>query len=354
MFVFSIAKFIFNKEIAHKDVVLEGGLKLPPHKRHMLATLTPEVADKTIKLYEDLINRWNGYLISLGEEPVKPLKPTGSVSYYTADIARGRDDVYGDIDYLVEFPLEVEGSEAEITQARRRSDKKYTELFVNFLNSKSPDIVDVEETLRGRTPMMVMMRLPDDKLVQVDTIKTFPMYSGWMEGRYTPERGLKGYTIGNLYKSLGDYLVMSIGTEGVVVRSRMGQRVPSRFSRSKGVETSNISLDIRNFLRDIAHYVIGSEDIEEDPLLTRNPGVDPANVTIAGVASGIKGLAKTLGKYGVYNTDEMLREIYSNYADNVRKNVENKRNRGLEESYYQKLLKLNSHVIEIVGREFGI
>ena len=353
MFVFSIAEFIFNKEISHKDVILEGGLKLPAHKRHMLATLTPEIADQAIKLYEDLINRWNGYLISIGEEPVKALRPTGSVSYHTLDISEEKDQVYGDIDYLVEFPLEAEGSEAEITQARRRSDKKYTELFVNFLNTRNPDIVDVEETLRGRTPMMVMIRLPNDKLVQVDTVKTFPRYSSWMEGRYTPERGLKGYTTGNLYKALGDYLVMSIGTEGVIVRSKMGQRVPSRFSRSKGVETLNISLDIRNFLRDIAKYVIGRDNIDEDPLLRRNPGVDPSNITISGLASGIKGLAITLGKHGVYNTDEMLREISSNYAQGLKKNIDNKRNK-IDDLSYQKLLKLNDTVTKIVDKEFGI
>lgn len=354
MFVFSIAEFIFNKEISHKDVILEGGLKLPAHKRHMLATLTPEIADQAIKLYEDLINRWNGYLISIGEEPVKALRPTGSVSYYQLDISQSKDNVYGDIDYLVEFPLAAEGNESEIRQADRRADKKYTELFINFLNTKMPDIVDVEATLEGRTPMMVMIRLPDNKLVQVDTVKTFPRYSSWMEGRYTPERGLKGYTTGNLYKALGDYLVMSIGTEGVIVRSKMGQRVQSKFSRSKGVETSNISLDIRNFLRDIARYIIGSDDIEEDPLLTKNPGVDPVNVKISGIARGIKGLARTLGKYGVYDTDDMLREIHSSYVENVRKNIENKLNKGLDETAYQKLLQLNDHVAAIVKKEFGI
>ena len=331
-----------------------GGLKLPPRERHKLASLTPVVAGQAIKIYEDLINRWNVYLVTLGEEKVKPLRPTGSVSYHGLDVSDKKSEVYGDIDYLVEFPADSAGTEFEIRQGDRRTDKKYTDLFVSFLNAKRPDIVDVEATLRDNSPLMVIIRLPDGKLVQVDTVKTFPRYSSWMEGRYTPERGLKGYTTGNLYKALGDYLVMSIGTEGVIVRSKMGQRVQSKFSRSKGVETSNISLDIRNFLRDIARYIIGSDDIEEDPLLTKNPGVDPVNVKISGIARGIKGLARTLGKYGVYDTDDMLREIHSGYVENVRKNIENKLNKGLDETAYQKLLQLNDHVAAIVKKEFGI
>ena len=191
-------------------------------------------------------------------------------------------------------------------------------------------------------------------LVPVDTVVTFPRYSGWMEGRYTPERGIKGYTTGNLYKALGDYLVMSIGTEGVIVRSKMGERVPGKFSRSKGIETENISTNIKTFLSDIAKYIIGSDEIDEDPVLSSNPGVDPNNVTIDGLARGIKGLALTLGHYGVYDTDEMLKSILSNYSNGLRDNVESKRNKFIDDETYQKLLKLNDSVFQRVSNEFGV
>ena len=201
---------------------------------------------------------------------------------------------------------------------------------------------------------MVMIKLPDDSLVQVDTVVTFPRYSAWMKGRYTPQRGLKGYTLGNLYKALGDYLVMSIGTEGVIVRSKLGQRVPSKFSRSRGVKTENISLDIENFLRDIAAHIIGKNDIDEDSLLRENPGIDPENIDISKFALGIRGLANTLDSYKIYNKGEMLRQISASYKEGLRKNVENKRSRGLSDEHYNKLLMLNTSISSIVDKSFGI
>ena len=330
----------------------EGGLKLPPEKREMLAKLNPSVVSTAVRIYENLLNEWNVYLSALGENPIIPMRPVGSVSYYEQDLSQGGDISYGDIDYLVAFPSKSEGAEIERRKSEREIQKKYQGLFVNFLNESRPESVDIEETLRGSTPFMVMLRLPDGKLVQVDTVITFSRYTGWMEGRYTPERGIKGYTIGNLYKALGDHLVMSIGTEGVIVRSKMGERVPSRFSRSKGVETQNISTDIGVFLRDIAKYIIGSEEINEDPILTSNPGVDPENVTIAGLARGIKGLALTLGDYGAYNENVMLSSILKNYKAGLQKNIENKKRRGLDDKSYQKLLDINDRVLEIVNKEF--
>ena len=331
----------------------EGGLKLPPEKREMLAQLNPSVVSTAVRIYENLLNEWNVYLSALGENPVIPMRPVGSVSYYEQDLSQGDEISYGDIDYLVAFPSELEGAEIEKRKGEREIQKKYQGLFVNFLNERRPDSVDIEETVRGSTPFMVMLRLPDGKLVQVDTVITFSRYAGWMEGRYTPERGIKGYTIGNLYKALGDYLVMSIGTEGVIVRSKMGERVPSRFSRSKGVETQNISTSIGTFLSDIAKYIIGSEEINEDPMLASNPGVDPENVTIAGLAKGIKGLALTLGDYGAYNENVMLSSILENYRAGLQKNIENKKRRGLDEKSYQKLLDINDRVLEIVSKEFN-
>jgi len=332
----------------------EGGLKLPPEKREMLAELNPAVVSQAVEIYERLLGDWNVYLSSMGEDPITPMRPVGSVSYYEQDLSVGDDTSYGDIDYLVAFPSESEGPEIERRRSERGIQSKYRELFVNFLNDKLPASVDIEETLRGNTPFMVMLRLPDGKLVQVDTVITFPRYSGWMEGRYTPERGIKGYTIGNLYKALGDYLVMSIGTEGVIVRSKMSQRVPSKFSRSKGVETENISTNIKTFLRDIAKYIIGSDEINEDPLLSSNPGVNPESVTVAGLARGIKGLALTLGSHGVYDVSEMLNSVLENYSTGLGKNIDNKKKRGIDEKKYQKLLDLNDQVFQQVKQEFNV
>jgi hypothetical protein len=331
-----------------------GGLKLPPEKRNKLAKLTPDIASHAIKVYIDLIDEWNSYLALSGAEPVKAMQPTGSVTYCSKDLEDESSQEYGDIDYLVAIHSEFDGPEIDRRRDDARLRSKYESLFEMFLNEKQPHCVDIEETLRGSTRLMVMIKLPNDTLVQVDTVITFPRYSSWMKGRYTPQRGFKGYTIGNLYKALGDYLVMSIGTEGVIVRSISDKRVPSKFSRSKGVKTENISLDIENFLRDIALYIISKNDIEEDTLLSSNPGVDPSDIDISKFALGIKGLANTLDRYKIYSKGEMLMQISKNYKAGLKKNVENKRNRGLDDESYDKLLKLNSAVAAIVDEKFGI
>jgi hypothetical protein len=338
-----------------KSLLAEGGLKLPPDKRHLLANLTPSVVGSAVKVYEDVIKKWNSYLSNIGEKEVRALRPTGSVSYYSQDISDNADISYGDIDYLVEIPSDFSGAgESDRRKADRDQHRKYEDLFVNFLKSYPPETVDVESTLSGGTPFMVMIRLPDKTLVQVDTVVTFPRYADWMTGRYTPERGIKGYTIGNLYKALGDYLVMSIGTDGVIVRSKMGERVPGKFSRSRGVETENITTSIRTFLSDIAKYLIGESEITEDQMLIDNPGVNPENVTISSLAKGIVGLARTLENHGVYNASEMLQSVLSNYRESLAKNIESKRSKGIDDMSYRKLLDLNSSVIKTVASEFGI
>jgi len=336
----------------------EGGLKLPPEKREMLAPLNPSVVSQAVGIYKNLLAEWNVYLSSVGEDPVKPLRTVGSVSYYQQDLSQSSDKKYGDVDYLVQFPFEHEGIEDEKERRKIERDiqKKYQNLFVSFLNERQPLTVDMDETLRGSSPLMVMLILPDGQLAQIDTVVTFPRYVGWMEGRYTPERGIKGYTIGNLYKALGDYLVMTIGTDGVIVRSKKvsGERVrvSSRFHRS-AENIENISTSIRTFLRDIARYIIGEEEINEHPLLSGDPGVDPENVKISSLAKGIKGLALTLSAYGVYNSDEMLNTVLENYSSGLRKNVENKKKRELDDKSYQKLLDVNNQVLNIVSKEFN-
>mgnify|MGYP001402350551 CR=1 FL=1 len=345
----------FLRRKAHRSgiksgLLSEGGLKISSEERH---ELTPEIVAQTIDVYISVIDKWNSFLEKRGHEPVIPKRPVGSVSYYQKDIMNTESKItYGDIDYLVEFPTSEFQSEEERRKNERSVNNLYESLFAEFLRSERPPEVDVDKTVGTGTPLMVIIRLPTQMLVQVDTVVTFPRYTSWMHGRYTPERGIKGYTIGNLYKALGDYLVMSIGSEGVIVRTRDNERVPSRFSRSRGVETKNLTTDIRNFLVEIAKHIIGKDDIDQDSLLLQNPGVDPDNVSIKDLASGITGLANTLDSYGIYSKTDMLNSISAFYSDGLRKNAESKKARGLDPGIYSQLLDVNKKVIEIVNREF--
>jgi len=310
--------------------------------------LSPELVKKTVAVYENVITDWNKWLESQGEQPVKALRPVGSVSYYEKDLEEKPGTVYGDIDYLVEFPL---ASEAEDDTAKRKEQnaqkRKYTQLFVDYLNSGtvSPE-VDVEETLKGNV-LLVILQLSEGVYVQADTVITFPDYSEWMGGRYTPERGIKGYATGHLYTSLGSFFPLSIGTEGVIARTQDGNLVTGKVR--KGVQIKTISTDPRNFLIDIAKYFAG-EDVSIEPILTKNSGIDPEAVSIERFAEGIKGLALTLDQAGITNGNAMIQHVKDTYKAKLQGSADEKeqmaakkeaslRDQGYDEGYIKNFLR---------------
>ena len=88
--------------------------------------------------------------------------------------------------------------------------------------------------------------------------------------------------------------------------------------------------------------------------MLRYPGVDPDNITIADLAKGIRGLALTLETNGIEeSSDEMLGAILNLYASGLKKNIDSKLSRGLDDKSYEKLDKLNSTVYSIVSDVFA-
>ena len=200
------------------------------------------------------------------------------------------------------------------------------------------------------------VKIDNDIHVQVDTIITFPRYSSsentesqWMPARWTPERGLKGYTIGNLYTALGNYFNMSIGDRGVTAKVRDGKRVSSRIR--KGAVLKTISTNIQTFILDIAKEIAG-ENLTIGRSLSRNQGMNPQNIKIQDLALGIKALAETLEINGeISSSSNMISEILNLYQAGLKKNTDSKLSRGLDQKSYEKLLKLNEKVYNIVKSE---
>ena len=163
---------------------------------------------------------------------------------------------------------------------------------------------------------MVVLTLPDGKKVQVDLIATVPKYRDWMLTRWVPERGVKGYVGGNLYKALGDILMLSIGDQGVLARTRDGKRVPSN-RRGKDVQFTQVSKDPMTFFKDIVVYLAGdgavlTSDLEE------NPGMNPSDIKIADIASGIKKIAINLESNsalpdGISDANQMLTKVLERF-----------------------------------------
>ena len=147
----------------------------------------------------------------------------------------------------------------------------------------------------------------------------------------------KGYVTGNLYKALGDYLVLTIGTEGVMARLKDGERVPSKFRA--GITYHSVSTDFRNFFRDIADYVIEGA-YTADPLLEQYPGLNPDDVNISELAYGIVGLARTMERAGDVDATEMLTTIYHSFVEGMDENVGRKLSKDITPEQEAKMRKL--------------
>ena len=322
----------------------EGGLKLPPEDRR---ELTPETVLEAKELYLSFIAGFNSWLRSQNISPINPVSLTGSSIYAPKDREnKERQNVtYGDIDYLVSFPTEY--TTGDLTSRRKQeseSVKKYTELLEKYIQIKRPNQLDVEKTLRSNV-LMVIIRIPAGGFVQVDTVVTHPPYEEWMKGRYTPQRGVKGYVTGNLYKALGDYFTLTIGTEGVLARYKDKERVSSKVR--KDVTIKSVSTNFKNFLMDIAEYMTGG-DFTPDPLLLQHPGMDPENVSVSSLALGIAGLAKTLEERGILSSSEMLSKIYESFIVGLEENVGKKVTKDITQSQHDKLMKINQEQSKIV------
>jgi len=327
-------------------ILHEGGLK---SSKTAGVKLDPAAVKKTVEIYEDIFRQWNDYLESKGFLPVELVGPTGSTYYYQKDAIENPEISYGDTDYLVTLSAtEAEKSAVQSESDRKKFNrdllKKYESLLVKFLREKRPILVDVEETTRS-VPWMLILKVPEVGHVQVDTVITFPDNVDWMRGRYTPERGKKGYTIGLIYTTLGNLLTLEAGTSGVISKTKDGKRV-SRIG--KGVESNLVSRDPRNFLMHIAHY-LGEDDVKIDKSLIDHPGVDPNNIKISDLAAGIKGLIKTL-----YPTNyrELLKDFIDDYATRLEATIQKKLARGMPEEKVPMLRDLNSEVISIVSSIF--
>lgn len=361
-----------------REILLhEGGLKLSrviaarTGQAAVDMPLTPSVAAEAIEQYESLMRDFNIWLESKGHPPLNPIKPVGSVARYKTDlvkekavnnrISRGEDPAieseiptYGDIDYLVEFPIFDYSDDISERDAEKLSSKRMTDLFVDFLNSGEYSAkVDVAGTVQpdaNSPPTMVIFELSDGNFAQVDTIIVFPSHSGWAATRYVPPPGVKGYIMGNLLKSLGDYLTLTIGVEGVISRTVDGKRVGPRVR--KGVDIKRVSVSPADFFVDIVHEVAG--DVPIHPVLQDAQGFKPGDdTTIADLATGIAGVILTLGDAGYADPSEMANSILSSFSDFLEDYVV-KKEKDITEKKAAYLRSTNQKQLEIVRQAFSV
>ena len=339
------------RRLIREMLMFEGGLKLPPQHRR---DLTPQIVRDAARMYVKTIESFNTWLSARGEQSLTPVRPTGSSTHWEKDIEDRPDATYGDIDYLVSFPApESQDDETQSRKLEADQTKKYTALFIEFISTSTPPWVDKNLTLGEdgeKHPWMVIIKLEDGSYVQVDTIITYPRHTEWMKGRYTPQRGLKGYVTGNLYKALGDYFTLTIGTEGVIARLRGGQRVSS--SVRKDVTFHSISRNFRGFFSDIVTYILGRSDWKRPSGFIE--GLDPENVSLVQFAKGIKSMKEALAINNFEGVDNMLVDILSRFKEGLDQNTDRKASRDLTDQQLMKLEKINEDSYSKVKEAFEV
>jgi hypothetical protein len=329
------------------DILIEGGLKMPPEHR---TTLNPSLVKLTCSKYVSFMEGWNSWLRTQGVEPITLIGPSGSSTYAEQDLITNPTMTYGDVDYLVSIP--VKKSDEAFGERRKKNaetEKLYVSLLQRFIGMKRDPNVDSLMTLKG-SPLQVIINVDSSTKVQVDTVITFSESAEWMKGRYTPERGVKGYVTGNLYKALGDYLSLSIGTEGVLVRTKDGARVGSNVRA--GVVVDLITNDFKRFMLDISRYL--APNTKPSQLLTRYPGLDPNAINIGDLSKGIVGLAQTLEQGGIVDAHSMLTSIHSNFVENLEKSIARKESRDLSREKLEQLKQLNTKQSTRVRNIFNV
>jgi len=348
-----------ERGLTKNQMLSEGGRKVPDSQR---AKLTPEVVTQAVSLYNDLIELFNSYLAGLGKDPVNPIRPVGSTYYYQEDLESNSDIIYGDVDYLVSLPApQSDINLGEFRKEQSRIEREYTELFLNFLRDTPPSYVDVKLT-GDVSPTMVIVKLSDGKKIQIDLIATSPRYEDWMQTRWVPEKGIKGYVGGNLYKSFGDTLLLTIGDQGVLARIKDGERVSSR-KRGKDVQFIQISSNPSTLFKDIALYLIGDNATLSEDLLSF-PGMNRENILTSDIAKGIRRVAENLESNSslpdrFVNSVEMLEEVLARFKIALDKTIEKKSKPSsagetIPEEKINKLVKMNEGQYNSVRNEFGL
>jgi len=289
-------------------------------------TLTPKVLKAADDATREFATAFNSYLKGIGLPEIKFIRPVGSGTWYEQDLIDQPDKTYGDIDYMVSYPLL--GVYPEERKDEIESVKTYNEELLRFIYmGKTPKVNPGEtEQISNASSVKLMLELDVDgepAWVQVDMVVTHGPYEEWSLARFTPIRNVKGFVVGSLYKALSDALGLSIQSRGV--RAKFNGELLAPWSKRAGVQEKAISLDFRTFLKDIVEffhrYEGGSGDAKISDYLKKQPGLDANSLSIDGIAAGIRALAETLEANGLFGKTLNYRDA-QDFVNQVVKNYE--------------------------------
>lgn len=262
--------------------------------------LNPGLIPELITVIKEFERKFNASLINI--PGIKFIKPLGSSAHYKEDIQHAPDYVYGDIDYLVSFPLFRRGYDTKREQ-ENQSISFYKKKMIEFI--KTCDNID-NDTLKGNGNYLIF-KLSDDRYVQIDILATTPDYVDWCLGRFTPERGLKGLSYGYLYSAFNEIYKINISDRGVLVRLKDDKLVTGKLR--KGVDIKTITTDYGNFWMDTLKWCKYRIDPERTMLFTHHkillyPGVKEVRpVQFKDIIMGMKGFIVSLELNGLLENE---------------------------------------------------
>lgn len=299
------------------EIISEGGWDTTATQSTVIHPSTVKTALATT---EKLISGFNNFLKSKGIAPVRIGAPTGSSAYHDVD---SEDKIYGDIDLQIVVPEIEELADKTTSQIQGYWHK----LIDDYIKSNKLDYIHPDST-----PGHPIVSIGRDKWVQVDLMPHPERLEKWGRFRTTPERGVKGLLMGNMFSVLGELLKMSIQHSGVQFKVRDRVKQPYSTTR-KNYELVTLSTDIENFVMDIFKHQAeeaGIKDPVVDPQLKANPGVDPKEVKIQRMVNAVKGLANSFAANDMYgkgdlaeysSPDDFLSKFKAIYTQKAEKDI---------------------------------
>ena len=292
--------------------------------------IKPKIIADSVKKMNIIAHEFAIHCKSLELPPLVFTKPIGSGSWYEDDIKSQPDKVYGDVDFMISYPV------LELTNKDRRSDeiastKLYNKELLDFLKNRRYAFIDIAETMTVSSDVSIkfIMAVETDEgegWIQVDLVVTHSEYKDWAIFRMTPIRNVKGFVLGNLYSSFGEVLEISIQPRGV--RAKFSGTEMVAYSKRAGVEEKLLTANIGTFMHDIARFFweqSGTDKpYEESSKLKSWKGINPQNPRFEDLCEGIIGVAQTLEQLGEFgtiikykNSGELLDAVKKRYIDKM-------------------------------------
>jgi hypothetical protein len=309
----SRSKFSAANRAAHKQPIDEGGWLKP--ELTSKTVLTPDTIEKATDKFKFFLDDLNKFLTNKQLTPIKDYQVLGSAGYYKQDKEDKKQVTYGDIDVMVVIPIES-------TDESSDKKKEYIKNVIQFIETSGQNYIDVESANRSDGKQIVI-KIDDDNWVQLDLLYTTKVYKDWFAARFTPERGIKGFTMGGMYAALAEVLNIRIGDTGVRAKFKDGKIVSPMLR--KDVVDKLISNSPSTFLRDLADFLaglFGKKITHIDPNLSAHSGVNPNDVKLKDLTTGVLGFAKTLDSNGIlidlgFDYKSFIDAIKNKYAEKM-------------------------------------